>query len=1170
MSMNTHEQERHAEENPELNQEFLATMGRKLTQQLLERRNFLRSNQIRSFQRLIQFVNEGKSKGLVKQPPAAGKTRLFAEVLDALKRPSLIFVPRTSLRQQSKREMVETGIPEEEIFVLEPQLNIPVHEQLEQITSHIQTHKLESWNLIMTYQSLLRIYNKTPELFAQLMDEVDVIISDEAHRSLGSKTKGVLLEGEKGLDKEIIGIMCEYLEGHKEELLQEIEPRLNKEGLTSSQARKIGFECLYKRVLRMLSSDIIQENAKENLQARMRGVQRQIFVLFCNNESPANPSHNDPEEVPDVIENEQSAQDVIDGLHAFLEQASAQFINMILDDSVRPHLHLRLTATPQLGYKRVEEEFNLETIDWIRIQDLINDGILVMPSYISAGKATYRTDEDTPKMTTALLRKLCEEERFIMEDGRSVIEAVTEKYLQERARCDGYLPAVAFCETIDQAERVRLYMESKGLKVVRCTSQNAALDMGMDPEQVKQLLERDATDPERVDIVTTVSRIGEGWDVRTLRAALWFTIVHSPARSLQSNGRIMRSLTEEDTWPEKLSDNTFIIEPEWRVLRQRQSMPTLEEEHEKQQKAPAKELTRPASQEEIYIAANAIETMVALGEIDASLILRKGIPLRKLAFDVHNDDHLKLVIGSIDALIENGLPRDLQKITFSQDALRWKVRGVRIASNLFPKASTGRTASSLLARRIWSEEAEQKIFEPSRDDHLRILLRSPTHFIRNNRLIPANLYKEFVHPERNWKIDGQWLTKTLFGSESIGLKEIEQLMDRLWPIIAEDRGLDYENQQHMQALIGSEEHLNEDCLGKVFINEEKKWRVSGRRLLEKYAGLLQPGEDLTSFLKTRLFSDKKDTKKPAQEPQYTQNRNYNLDRVDPEIHSSMPTEDYISHMYRLCQAHPRFPKPAFRLISTEGPKHALILTVECTAFSLKARAKGPSKKIASQYAARLILQSFEELLKSSQNTTGTPEASYEIGKEMPEKNYIEMLYTRCQKDLRFSPALLSFQEFPHPTNNKVFIATCRLGDKVCQALGKNAKIAKQLAAKAMLETLPPFDSSQERVAPERQTIADPEAHYMQLAQSNPKKALKKFCEDFIGKSPLIEGVPARLEDTNERTYKIRIAVEFGTEVRERTENVRKCREVGPTQNRLARELLQEFINEGVHTRKSSS
>jgi len=69
--------------------------------------------------------------------------------------------------------------------------------------------------------------------------------------------------------------------------------------------------------------------------------------------------------------------------------------------------------------------------------------------------------------------------------------------------------------------------------------------------------------------------------------------------------------------------------------------------------------------------------------------------------------------------------------------------------------------------------------------------------------------------------------------------------------------------------------------------------------------------------------------------------------------------DYISTLQHLAQTR-RLPQPRYVIVSSNGPEHAKIFTVEARVGSeWVGRADGPSKKSASQKAARVILEQFK-------------------------------------------------------------------------------------------------------------------------------------------------------------------------------------------------------------------
>ena len=87
-------------------QEYLAGLADALSQRLKTEGKKMRPKQRQSFQKLIAFIRSGKFQGLIKQPTGSGKTRLFAEILAAINKPSLVLVPRVNLVQDTKEEFV--------------------------------------------------------------------------------------------------------------------------------------------------------------------------------------------------------------------------------------------------------------------------------------------------------------------------------------------------------------------------------------------------------------------------------------------------------------------------------------------------------------------------------------------------------------------------------------------------------------------------------------------------------------------------------------------------------------------------------------------------------------------------------------------------------------------------------------------------------------------------------------------------------------------------------------------------------------------------------------------------------------------------------------------------------------------------------------------------------
>ena len=571
-----------------LEQSFLDDCAMDLMIRLQDERENLWPNQIQSLEKLIEFIESGKLEGLIKQPMGAGKTRLFGEILAGINHPSLVLVPRKNLIEQTRGMLLGDkqnegfGFFDSEILAVESMSGRAVARDLEAINEVFQSQSDFRGVILMTYQSFISERNQA--VLEAIMQHVHVIISDEAHRSLGSKTQKVM----KGL------------EGAKAEI---------------------------KKETRRQSEDVLEDELTDE----------DLKVL-------------------DKTEDEEEAK-------------AAELIRKKF-----PALHLRLTATPRLRQKEVSEAYGLEVIDWVRIQDLVEDGTLILPQLPQIGNAIYRTHEKL-RINNRILQELAESGAFIMEDGRTVFEAVTMEYLEKRAENDGYLPGVAFCSTIEQAELYRQYLESLGLVAVRCTTGNEKYREGIDVSLAKELLENPKESDERVDVVVTVSQVGEGWDVPTLRAAMWMGPIRSPARFLQGNGRIMRSLLFDTIFPAKSRANTFIFEPEWeirRVIKPDEDKPQTEAEG-KSQRAKVKNDEEEGDQP-LFSTRNFFERLVELDEFDPEALREIDPNLRvHEAIDLHNDDHLRILIGNVRNLIQNGQGVNLANAKFVYKEKSWGI-----------------------------------------------------------------------------------------------------------------------------------------------------------------------------------------------------------------------------------------------------------------------------------------------------------------------------------------------------------------------------------------------------------------------------------------------------------------------------------------------------------------
>lgn len=135
----------------------------------------LRLNQLKAMHELIKFLMKLGRRGYFRQPTGAGKTVLFGAIAKLSDVNTLILVPRTNLLRQTKKELVEVlGIPEADIGVV----GGGKKEYGKKIT-------------VSTYQShVSKMKGKKPDKkYQSQVRSCLLVVCDEAHRSLGKKTK---------------------------------------------------------------------------------------------------------------------------------------------------------------------------------------------------------------------------------------------------------------------------------------------------------------------------------------------------------------------------------------------------------------------------------------------------------------------------------------------------------------------------------------------------------------------------------------------------------------------------------------------------------------------------------------------------------------------------------------------------------------------------------------------------------------------------------------------------------------------------------------------------------------------------------------------------------------------------------------------------------------------
>jgi superfamily II DNA or RNA helicase len=245
----------------------------------------------------------------------------------------------------------------------------------------------------------------------------------------------------------------------------------------------------------------------------------------------------------------------------------------VLEESFKWKVHLFTTATPRLIDKDVRDDN--DTIYSATIQEVADSWDLIIPKRVSVWKSFLhieRSNEEDQRFRLSEADLSWPLDKYRDIDWNPLYETLSNKYVEEKEKAGGYLPWVWFCTTVDQAEFVTKHLNSIWVRAVRCTSDKPWVSKSVSDTEAKRMLENN-----EVDVVVTCTKVWEGWDVPTLRSAIWYTPTQSPVKNLQGNGRIMRTISEhladiyrKAMWlayKEKNQDNTMIIEPEsWEVV----------------------------------------------------------------------------------------------------------------------------------------------------------------------------------------------------------------------------------------------------------------------------------------------------------------------------------------------------------------------------------------------------------------------------------------------------------------------------------------------------------------------------------------------------------------------------------------------------------------------------
>ncbi len=267
--------------------------------------------------------------------------------------------------------------------------------------------------------------------------------------------------------------------------------------------------------------------------------------------------------------------------HTTWNLVSEMIDTLVQRDSDDQKLHVLLTATPDRKTISLRNMY-YEAVS-IRLQECVNDKVLILPSFQWVGKAYLKRNETDQKLTDAQIEQVV---GFETKEWKPIHEALFDKYI-ELKEIHKYLPGAVFCWTIEEAERMKEYAISRGLRAIRATSANWFFDEWVDVDKIEDMIYSN-----EVDLVMTVSKIAEWFDIRPLRVAIRMNPSRDPVYKTQWNGRIFRvtndwdhehiwnalrqqpsfsdvSKTELASLIKKTSENTFIIEPDqWVVVQE--------------------------------------------------------------------------------------------------------------------------------------------------------------------------------------------------------------------------------------------------------------------------------------------------------------------------------------------------------------------------------------------------------------------------------------------------------------------------------------------------------------------------------------------------------------------------------------------------------------------------
>lgn len=130
--------------------------------------------------------------------------------------------------------------------------------------------------------------------------------------------------------------------------------------------------------------------------------------------------------------------------------------------------------------------------------------------------------------------------------------------------------------------------------------------------------------------------------------------------------------------------------------------------------------------------------------------------------DFQSDYDLRLLIGSPENLIKNGIGKSYFEESFFCKKMGWTITGKSLGVAVFGSLGIGRKEAEALALRLWPKEAKELLIDFKNPEHLRLLANNSDIFVKDGQAI--SLYGiSFSCPEKKWKVSGAIVGKEVFG-----------------------------------------------------------------------------------------------------------------------------------------------------------------------------------------------------------------------------------------------------------------------------------------------------------------------------------------------------------------------------------------------------------------------